>query len=61
MDVIRLAAPEKCSEHLVNTIKTIDSILTSPSHSFLIKPLKSLFGLGDIEHNDDFMSVLEVG
>lgn len=58
MDVIRLAAPEKCAEHLVNTIKTVDSILTG--RKFLIGPLKRLFGLADIKHSDDFASVLEV-
>lgn len=60
MDVIRKAAPEKCSEHLVNSIRSIDSILTAPEHKFLVGPLKSLFGLGGIVHNEDFVSVLEV-
>ena len=59
MDIIREAADPKCSYHLVNSIRTIDDILCN-SPSFLKHQLKNLFGLGDLEHDDDFASVLEV-
>ncbi|KAH9480734.1 putative extracellular serine carboxypeptidase [Psilocybe cubensis] len=57
MDLIREAADPKCSAHLVNSINTIDSILAGPA--ILKRQLKNLFGLGELEHDDDFASVLE--
>ena len=59
MEIIREAADPKCSDHLVNSISTIDNILSN-SPSFLKRQLKNLFGLGDLEHDEDFASVLEV-
>ncbi|KIY51723.1 peptidase S28 [Fistulina hepatica ATCC 64428] len=57
MDVIRRYAPERCSSHLVNVITTIDAVL---AHGGLpVRALKSLFGLGALEHDEDFVSVLE--
>lgn len=58
MEIIRLAAPPKCSKHLQNSIQTIDSILST--HGALVKPLKGLFGLGELKHDEDFVAVLEV-
>ncbi|KAF4617719.1 hypothetical protein D9613_006175 [Agrocybe pediades] len=58
MDIIRTAADPKCSAHLVNSIEKIDSILSSGRGIFK-RQLKSLFGLGGLEHDDDFVSVLE--
>lgn len=57
MEVIRQAADPKCSAHLVNSIKSIDSILDTPFK----KSLKRLFGLAALEHDEDFVSVLQVG
>ncbi|KAF8651928.1 hypothetical protein AX16_004572 [Volvariella volvacea WC 439] len=57
MDIIRRAADPTCSENLVNAIKTIDGILQHPRFS---RPLKALFGLAGLEHDDDFASVLEI-
>ena len=58
MDIIRRAADPTCSQHLVNSIKTIDHILEKGHFK---KTLKGLFGLADLEHDEDFVSVLEVG
>jgi hypothetical protein len=57
MDVIRLAADPKCSSNLEKSILTIDSILEKRVFS---KPLKSLFGLGGLKHDEDFVSLLMV-
>jgi hypothetical protein len=57
MDVIRLAADPKCSSNLVNTIATIDSLLKIGP---LRGRLKKLFGLGELESDKDFVSVLTV-
>ncbi|KAJ6508343.1 serine carboxypeptidase S28-domain-containing protein [Mycena sanguinolenta] len=56
MEIIRKAADPVCSGHLENSIKTIDAIL---SNGRLARPLKALFGLQDLRHNDDFASVIE--
>jgi hypothetical protein len=58
MEIIRNAADPICSGHLENSIKTIDSILSSGR---LTRPLKALFGLSDLRHDDDFASVIEAG
>jgi len=55
MDVIRLAADPKCSSNLVNSIATIDRLLRIDR---LRGPLKRLFDLGDLESDQDFVSVL---
>lgn len=59
MDVIRKAANSTCADHLVNSIKTIDSILLN-GPTPIKRQLKSVFGLEELEHNDDSVSVLEV-
>ncbi|KAF8214964.1 serine carboxypeptidase S28-domain-containing protein [Mycena galopus ATCC 62051] len=55
MEIIRNASDPVCSGHLENSIKTIDTLL---SNRRLAGPLKSLFGLSDLRHNDDFASVI---
>ena len=56
--MIREAADPKCSDDILNSISTIDDIL-SDSPSF--KPqLKNVFGLEDLEHDVDFVSILQV-
>lgn len=57
MEIIRKAADPKCSAHLENAVQTIDSILSSGR---LSRPLKALFGLADLRHDEDFASVIEV-
>jgi len=59
MEVIRTAADPKCSAHLVDFVSTIDSVLMN-APEILKKGFKSLFGLQDLEHDDDFVSVLMV-
>jgi len=55
-EVIRRSAPPDCSLQIEHTIAFVDRILALPP---LKKPLKRLFGLEDLEHDDDFASVLE--
>lgn len=59
MEIIREAADSTCSKHIVGSISSIDDILGS-APSFIKRQLKKLFGLGDLEHDEDFVSVLEV-
>ncbi|KAG9028191.1 hypothetical protein FRB95_006769 [Tulasnella sp. JGI-2019a] len=54
-DVIRQTANQTCIGHIVSAIKSIDSILDIP---LLSRPLKALFGLSGLEHDDDFVSLL---
>lgn len=54
-EVIRLNAPPDCIERIQSTIALVDRILDVP---LLRKPLKGLFGLGGLEHDDDFVSLL---
>ncbi|KAJ7464832.1 serine carboxypeptidase S28-domain-containing protein [Mycena galericulata] len=56
MEIIRNAADPICSQHLQNSIKTVDAIL---SNGRLKGPLKRLFGLSDLRHDEDFASVIE--
>lgn len=57
MEVIRTAAEPKCSSHLENSISTIDSMLAARPLRY---PLKRLFGLAGLEHDEDFVSLLQV-
>jgi hypothetical protein len=59
MEIIREAADPACSGHLVGSIGTVDDILLG-GNKFLKTQLKKLFGLSDLEHDEDFVSVLEV-
>ncbi|PCH40119.1 peptidase S28 [Wolfiporia cocos MD-104 SS10] len=56
MDVIRRAADPECSSNIQRAIETVDTILSVPH---LRIALKQLFGLGELEHDDDFASLLE--
>ena len=56
-EIIRQAAEPECSSSLQNAIETIDTLLNIP---FLRRFLKGLFGLADLEHDDDFVSLLTV-
>ncbi|EJD41230.1 peptidase S28 [Auricularia subglabra TFB-10046 SS5] len=55
-EVIRQSAPTGCIARLERSIDIIDRVLQVP---VLRRPLKKLFGLEDLEHDDDFASVLE--
>ncbi|KAJ3799815.1 serine carboxypeptidase S28-domain-containing protein [Lentinula aff. detonsa] len=57
MDIIRRYADPVCSTHLQESIKTIDSIL---DHRVLSTPLKALFGVHGLQHDVDFVSLIEV-
>lgn len=56
MEVIRTAADPKCMRNLEGSIQTIDSLLGT----MLGKSLKRLFGLGALQHDDDFASIISV-
>ena len=63
MEIIRQAADPKCSAHLESSVQAIDSILTrgnDPINKALKRRLKGLFGLADLEHDDDFAALVEV-
>ena len=55
MDIIRTAAPKECTDSLVSTIARVDNLLARP---WFRRPLKRLFGLGGLTHDDDFVSTL---
>lgn len=57
MEIIRQAADPTCSSHLENSINIIDGILLT---GLFKKQLKDLFGLADLEHDDDFASLISV-
>lgn len=52
--------PQNCSNDLQLVISHVDSVLTNGSKSDVSK-LKSMFGLGDVQHNDDFGAAIENG
>ncbi|TEB20680.1 peptidase S28 [Coprinellus micaceus] len=56
MTVIRDAADPKCSSRIVSSIASIDAIL---ERGYFKKQLKGLFGLAGLEHDEDFVSLLE--
>jgi hypothetical protein len=58
MEVIRVSADPKCAFHLENSIKAVDLILDQRIFS---SRLKALFGLKGLKHDEDFVSMLEVG
>lgn len=55
-DIIRTAAEPKCSYHIQKSIETIDRLLSTKR---LAHPIKALFGLPDLQHDEDFVSLLE--
>jgi len=57
MEIIRQAADPTCSSHIQNSINIIDTILLT---GLFKKQLKGLFGLADLEHDDDFASTISV-
>jgi hypothetical protein len=59
MDTIRLAADSTCVANLEKAIGAIDAILAT-GNRFVIKTLKSLFGVADLEHDEDFASLISV-
>ncbi|KAJ7275626.1 serine carboxypeptidase S28-domain-containing protein [Mycena rebaudengoi] len=54
-EIIRRAAPSSCSAQMEDAIRNIDGILSGGSHS---RSLKMLFGLADLQHDDDFVSLI---
>ncbi|KAI0365716.1 peptidase S28 [Pilatotrama ljubarskyi] len=56
MEIIRRAADPRCSEHLQSSIEIIDALLDVP---ITRTPLKALFGLAQLRHDEDFVSLLE--
>ena len=57
MEIIRRAADVKCSGNLQLSVQIIDGLLGSPlTHT----AVKSLFGVAELEHDEDFASLIEV-
>ncbi|TBU27201.1 peptidase S28 [Dichomitus squalens] len=56
MEIVRRAADLKCSGNIQLTVEIVDSLLANPVTG---RPIKGLFGLADLEHNEDFVSLLE--
>lgn len=54
-EAIMRNANQTCVGHIVSAIKSIDKILDTP---LLSTPLKALFGLSGLKHDDDFASVI---
>lgn len=52
--------PQNCSSDVIKVIEHVDSILLS-NNTAAKQALKNKFGLGALEHDDDFASVLENG
>lgn len=57
MDIIRRAADPTCMRNIEQSIRIVDTILTT---RVFARPLKGLFGLADLEHDVDFVSTIEV-
>ena len=57
-DIIRRAADPECGRRLQEAVRAIDHALGIPR---LRRIVKGLFGLAELEHDDDFASLLEVG
>jgi hypothetical protein len=56
-DVIRRAMDPECAKALEDSVKTIDFMLDNS----LTRPLiKKLFGLSDVVHNEDVVSIISV-
>lgn len=55
MDIIRTAATPICSSLIQSSIAQIDMLIVNPVSR---SPLKALFGLQGIRHDDDFVSVV---
>ncbi|KAJ3562051.1 hypothetical protein NP233_g9817 [Leucocoprinus birnbaumii] len=55
MEIIRNAADPTCSHHLENSIAIIDTILLTGKFK---TQLKGLFGLADLQHDQDFASLI---
>jgi hypothetical protein len=56
-EIIRNAADPTCISHLEHAALAIDTLLGVP---YVKRYVKSLFGLQDLAHDDDFVSILEV-
>jgi hypothetical protein len=59
MDTIRISADQSCMARLESAISHIDAILAT-GNRFAIRTLKSLFGVQDLEHDEDFASLISV-
>lgn len=59
-DPVRQGMPQNCSSDVIEVIQHVDSILLG-NDTVAKQALKEKFGLGALEHDDDFASVLENG
>lgn len=56
-DIIRQFAPSDCVKQIETTIEDVDNLVTNPK---TVQPIKALFGLPNVTHNQDFVSLLAV-
>ena len=56
-DIIRQFAPADCVQQIETTVNEVDDLLENPRG---VQPIKALFGLPNVTHNQDFVSVISV-
>jgi hypothetical protein len=57
---VKLAMPQNCTADYIQIIQHVDQVLLGPNEKAKDE-LKTLFGLGDLEHNEDFGAALNNG
>lgn len=57
-DIIRQFAPPDCVQQIETTVNEVDSLLENPN---AVRSVKALFGLPNVTHNQDFVSLIAVG
>lgn len=56
-DIIRQFAPADCVKQIETTVYEVDDLLSNPKTA---EPIKALFGLGNLTHVQDFVSLISV-
>ena len=56
-DIIRQFGPSDCIKQIETTVDEVDELLSNP---MTLHAIKSLFGLGNLTHVEDFASLLTV-
>lgn len=56
-DIIRQFGPADCIKQVETTVIEVDNLLSNPATH---QPIKALFGLANLTHDEDFASLLAV-
>lgn len=56
-DIIRQFAPADCVKQIETTVNEVDDLL---GNSSAVQPIKALFGLPNVTHNQDVVSLISV-